>query len=75
MPYTNDFVVDYCGNRLVYAELDYNKDDELHVFESNFNRMTGLCSFLHALFMKTLKYNLINSDQLQKSKDIFFNRL
>jgi len=75
MPYPNDFVVDYCGNRLVYVELDYNKDGELHIFESNFNHMTGLCSFVHALFIKTLKYNLINSDQLQMSKDIFLNRL
>jgi len=74
MPYPNDFVVDYCGNRLVYAELDYNKDDKLHIFESNFNRMAVLCSFIHALFIKTLKYNLINSDQLQMSKDIFLNR-
>jgi len=60
---------------LVYAELDYNKDDELHIFESNFNLMTGLCSFVHVLFIKTLKYNLINSDQLQMSKDIFLNKL
>jgi len=39
MPYPNDFVVNYCGNRFVYIELDYNKDDELHIFESNFNCM------------------------------------
>jgi len=75
MPYPNDFMVNYCGNRLVYAELDYNKDDELHIFESNFNRMTGLCSFVHALFIKTLKYNLIIYDELQMRKDIFLKRL
>ena len=41
MPYPNDFVVKYCGNRLVYVELGYNKDGELHMFQSNFNTMTG----------------------------------
>jgi len=41
MPYPNDFVVKYCGNKLVYVELDYNKDDELHMFQSNFNTMTS----------------------------------
>jgi len=71
MPYPNDFVVNYYGNRLVYAELNYNKDDELHIFESNFNRMTGLCSFIHALFIMTLKYNLIIYNELQMSKYIF----
>jgi len=39
MPYPNDFAVKYCGNRLVYAKLDYKKDDELHMFQSNFNTM------------------------------------
>jgi len=41
MPYPNDFAVKYCGNKLVYIELDYNKDDELHVFQSNFKTKTG----------------------------------
>jgi len=30
------FVVKYYRNILVYTKLDYNKDDELHIFESNF---------------------------------------
>jgi len=41
MPYPNDFAVNYCGNWLVYAKLDYNKDDELRIFQSNFTSMTG----------------------------------
>jgi len=41
MPYPNDFAVNYCGNRLMYDELDYNKDHELHIFQSNFTSMTG----------------------------------
>jgi len=55
MPYPNDFVVNYYGNILVYVELDYNKDDELHIFEFNFNRMTSLCSFVHALHIQHIK--------------------
>ena len=56
MPYLNDFAVNYCGNRLVYAELDYNKDDELRIFETNFSSMTGKFLFLIFLQHKSLLF-------------------
>jgi len=42
MPYPNHFLGQQFGNRLIYAELDYNNVDEQLLFQSNFNSMTGL---------------------------------
>jgi len=41
MPYPNDYVTSHLGNRLIYAELDYNIEDQKHQFQSNFNLITG----------------------------------
>ena len=41
MPNPNEFVTQNCGNRLVYAELDYNTGDQRQIFQSNFKSMTS----------------------------------
>jgi len=41
MPYSNGFVTPNCGNRLVYAKLDYNTGDQRDLFQSNFKSMTS----------------------------------
>jgi len=45
----NGFVNAYSGNRLIYAELDYNIKEERNLFLSNLNLMTSklfICLFL-----------------------------
>jgi len=39
--YPNGFVTQNCGNRLVYAKLDYNTAEQRDLFQSNFKSMTG----------------------------------
>jgi len=41
MPYPNDFVLQNCGNRLIYAELNYNIAEQRELFQSNLRSMTG----------------------------------
>jgi len=39
--YSNLFIDMLTGNRLIYAELDNDKDKERNLFESNFRTMTN----------------------------------
>ena len=49
MPYPNGFLTENCGNRLIYAELNYDIVEQRNLFQSNLKSMTGLDLLLFAI--------------------------
>jgi len=49
MSYPNGFLTKNCGNRLIYAKLNYDIAEQRNLFQSNLKSMTGLDLLLFAI--------------------------
>jgi len=61
MPYPNNFVQTLSGNRLIYAELDYNVIEQQQLFQSNYKCLTGNFFYILKMSNFVFKVRILNS--------------